>query len=104
MKEHVHHAWTASVSNAVVTPAPTPSLQMRRHTKITNTANIMNTAAHMCETSRNVKVVPDLDQVGVALRKGQSDPATPAGSQHSCQPTVKLHILLLVWNFPLGEG
>ena len=34
--------------------------------------------------------------------KGQSDPTTPAGSQHSCQPTAKLHILPLVWNFPLG--
>ena len=39
-----------------------------------------------------------------ALRKGQSYPATPAGSQHSCQPTVKLHILPLVWNFPLRAG
>ena len=38
------------------------------------------------------------------LRKEQSDPATPAASQHSCQPTVKLHILPLVWNFPLGKG
>ena len=38
------------------------------------------------------------------LRKGQSDPATEAGSRHSCQPTVKLHILPLVWSFPLGEG
>ena len=38
------------------------------------------------------------------LRKGQSDPATPAGSQHSCRPTEKLHVLPLVWNFPLGKG
>ena len=38
------------------------------------------------------------------LRKGQSDPATPAGSRHSCQPTVKLHMLPLGWNFPLGKG
>ena len=39
-----------------------------------------------------------------SLRKEQSDPATPAGSRHSCQPTVKLHTLPLVWNFPLGKG
>ena len=29
----------------------------------------------------------------------QSAPTPPAGSQHSCQPTVKLHILPLVWIF-----
>ena len=34
----------------------------------------------------------------------QSDPAPPVGSQHSCQPTVKLHKLPLVWLFPLGKG
>ena len=37
-----------------------------------------------------------IDQRGFGLkrflRKGQSDPATPAGSQHQCQPTVKLYI------------
>ena len=38
------------------------------------------------------------------LRKGHSDPATPAGSRHSCQPTVKLHILPLVWIFLWGRG
>ena len=38
------------------------------------------------------------------LRTGQSDQATPAGSQHSCQPTAKLRMSPLVWNFPLGEG
>ena len=34
-----------------------------------------------------------------SLRKEQS-----AGSRHSCQPKVKLHILPLVWNYPLGKG
>ena len=34
----------------------------------------------------------------------QSGPAAPVGSQHSCQPAVKLHILPLVWIFPLGKG
>ena len=33
----------------------------------------------------------------------QSAPTPPAGSQHSCQTTVKLHILLLAWIFPLGS-
>ena len=33
--------------------------------------------------------------------KLQSTPTPPVGSQHSCQPTVKLHILPLVWIFPL---
>ena len=37
------------------------------------------------------------------LCKRQSDPATPAESQHSCQPTVKPHTLPQVWNFPLGN-
>ena len=36
--------------------------------------------------------------------KVQSAPTPPVGSQHSCQPTVKLHILPLVWVFPLGKG
>ena len=27
----------------------------------------------------------------------------PVGSQHSFQPTAKLHILPLVWIFPLGK-
>ena len=31
-------------------------------------------------------------------------PTPPAGSQHSCQPTVKLYILPLVWGFSSGEG
>ena len=26
------------------------------------------------------------------------------GSRHSCQPTVKLLIVPLVWRFPLGKG
>ena len=34
----------------------------------------------------------------------QNAPTPPVGSQHSCQPTVKLHILPLVWIFPLGKG
>ena len=34
----------------------------------------------------------------------QSAPTPPVGSQHSCQPTVKLHILPLVWIFTLGKG
>ena len=34
----------------------------------------------------------------------QSAPTPPVGSQYSCQPTVKLHILPLVWIFPLGKG
>ena len=38
------------------------------------------------------------------LRKLQSVPAPPVGSRHSCQSTVKLHILPLVWVFPLGKG
>ena len=38
------------------------------------------------------------------LRKERSDPTTPAGSRHSCQPAVKLDILPLVWNFPLWKG
>ena len=39
------------------------------------------------------------------LPKGiQSAPTPPAGSRHSCQPTVKLHILSLVWMLPLGKG
>ena len=38
--------------------------------------------------------------------KIQSAPTPPVESQHSCQPTVKLHILplLVVWNFPPGKG
>ena len=39
-----------------------------------------------------------------AHRQLQSDPAPPVGSQHSCQPTVKLHVLPLVWIFTLGKG
>ena len=31
-------------------------------------------------------------------------PTPPVESQHSCQPTVKLYILPLVWIFPLGKG
>ena len=42
----------------------------------------------------------------VRLSQGtlQSGPAAPVGSQHSCHPTVKLHILPLVWIFTLGTG
>ena len=36
--------------------------------------------------------------------KLQSAPTHPVGSQHSRQPTVKLHILPLGWIFPLGKG
>ena len=28
----------------------------------------------------------------------------PVGSQHSCRPTVKFHMLPLVWSFTLGKG
>ena len=35
--------------------------------------------------------------------KLQSAPTPPAGSRHSCQPTVKLHVLPLVWPFPLEK-
>ena len=60
-------------------------------------------------TSPSTSPAPTVGEVAVlsnvaSLRKLQSDPATPVGSQHSCQPTVKLHILPLVWNFPLGKG
>ena len=34
----------------------------------------------------------------------QSAPAPPVGLQHSCRPTVKLHILPLVWIFTLEMG
>ena len=33
-----------------------------------------------------------------------SAPTPPVGSQHSCQPTVKLHMLPLVWIFSSGKG
>ena len=43
-------------------------------------------------------------RVGV-LRKGQSDPATPAGSRCSCQPAVNLHTLPLAsMKFSSGKG
>ena len=31
-------------------------------------------------------------------------PTPPVRSRHSCQPTVKLYIVPLVWIFPLGMG
>ena len=37
-------------------------------------------------------------------RQLQSAPTPPAGSQHSCQPTVNPHIIHLVWFYPLGKG
>ena len=36
--------------------------------------------------------------------KLQSAPTSPVGSQHSCQPTVKLHIITLVWIFLWERG
>ena len=36
--------------------------------------------------------------------KVQSAPTPPVGAQRSCQPTVNLHILPPVWDFPLGKG
>ena len=39
-----------------------------------------------------------------SLRKEQSEPPTPAGSQHSGQPTVKLHVSPLAWNVLWGRG
>ena len=39
-----------------------------------------------------------------AQRQLQSDPTPPVGSQYSCQPTVKLHILSLVWIFTSWKG
>ena len=50
----------------------------------------------------NVVEVCELDLVH--HRQLQSDPAPPVESQYSCQPTVKLHILPLVWIFTLGKG
>ena len=37
-------------------------------------------------------------------RELQSAPTPPVGSRHSCQPTVKLHILPLVWDFLWERG
>ena len=34
----------------------------------------------------------------------RAPPRPPVGSRYSCQPTVKLHILPLVWIVPLGKG
>ena len=41
---------------------------------------------------------------GAHTRVSAERPAPPAGSQHSCQPTVKLHILPLVWVFLWERG
>ena len=40
----------------------------------------------------------------VATHQLVSTPTPPLGSQHSCQPTVQLHMLPLVWTFPLVKG
>ena len=39
-----------------------------------------------------------------ACRRNVNYRAPPSGVAHSCQPTVKLHILPLVWIFPLLKG
>ena len=69
------------------------------------------TAAHnehrggvLLRKHRHIRVARTCRHVRCA--KGRlSDPATPAGSQHSCQPTVKLHILPLAsMEFSSGGG
>ena len=48
---------------------------------------------------------PDPASEGRAvLRKEHSDPTTPAGSRHSCQPTVKHPCHTPSVTFPLGKG
>ena len=44
------------------------------------------------------------DACRCALMKIQSIPTPPVGSRYSCESTVKLHILPLIWNFPCGKG
>ena len=62
---------------------------------------LANFASPGTSITHETTVKPSVDVFQGTL---QSGPAAPVGSQHSCQPTVKLHILPLVWNFPLGKG
>ena len=88
--------------------------------RTSTTANVGHRRKKTCPTTDQRDVVPcacsqvALDAtklatwvsptLGAVPAQRAERPRDPVGSQHSCQPTVKLHILHPVWNFPLGKG